>query len=218
MTVQPSLTVKAAKKQLRTHIKARLKTITQESLTSQSQLILSRLVNNPTFKNAKSVAVYMNMPDSEVQTLPIIEQCFNLNKQVYLPRCNTIPVKHRKPNYLSMLKIEVYNDVLNLQPQGKYQLLEPTSGEDAMESGDLDLILLPGVAFSSTLQRLGHGAGFYDEFLSTYRQKWSKLPSLIGLALQEQIVPEDSIPVEDHDYGLDQIITSSRTFPSLQQI
>lgn len=117
-----------------------------------------------------------------------------------------------------MLRIATYDDVLQLQPQGKYQLLEPTVGEDALELGDLDLILLPGVAFSTTLQRLGHGAGFYDEFLSTYKQKWSKLPALIGLALQEQIVPENSLPVEDHDYGLDQIITSSRTFPSLPQI
>lgn len=218
MTVQPSLTVKAAKKQLRIQIKASLKSVTQESLASQSQLILSRLVNNPTFQNAKSIAVFMSMPDLEVKTLPIIEQCFRLNKHVYLPRCNTVPIKHRKPNYLSMLKIETYNDVLNLQPQGKYQLLEPTFGEDAMDSGDLDVILLPGVAFSTTLQRLGHGAGFYDEFLSTYKQNWSKLPALIGLALQEQIVSDDSIPVEDHDYGLDQIITSSRTFPSLQQV
>ncbi|KAI5967038.1 hypothetical protein KGF57_000466 [Candida theae] len=218
MTVQQSLTIKAAKKQLRSQVKARLKSVTQESLASQSQHILSRLANNPTFLNAKSVAVFMNMPDSEVKTLTIIDHCFKQNKKVYLPRCNTVPIKHRKPNYLSMLKIESYNDVLNLQPQGKYQLLEPISGEDAIETGDLDLILLPGVAFSSTLQRLGHGAGFYDEFLSVYKEKWSKLPSLIGLALQEQVVPENTIPVEDHDYGLDQIITSSRTFPSLQQI
>lgn len=218
MTVRASLTVKAAKKQLRNQIKASLKTISQESLASQSQLILSRLVNNPTFQNAQSVAVFMNMPDLEIKTLPILKQCFQLNKLVYLPRCNTVPVKHRKPNHLSMLRIATYDDVLQLQPQGKYQLLEPTVGEDALELGDLDLILLPGVAFSTTLQRLGHGAGFYDEFLSTYKQKWSKLPALIGLALQEQIVPENSLPVEDHDYGLDQIITSSRTFPSLPQI
>ncbi|KAI5953000.1 hypothetical protein CANMA_005025 [Candida margitis] len=218
MTVQPSLTVKAVKKQLRNQIKSSLKSVTQESLNSQSQCILTRLANNATFQNAKSIAVFMNMPDSEVKTLPIIEQCFKLNKSVYLPRCNTVPLKHRKPNYLSMLKVETYNDILQLQPQGKYQLLEPTSGEDALESGDLDLILLPGVAFSATLQRLGHGAGFYDEFLDTYKQKWSKLPALIGLSLQEQIVPEDSLPVEDHDYGLDQIVTSSSTYPSLHQI
>ncbi|KAI5960328.1 uncharacterized protein KGF55_004620 [Candida pseudojiufengensis] len=206
-------TLKFAKRKLRNEIKSKLKIISQDSLNSQSQSILNKLQDSTIFKNAKTIAVYMNMPDSEIKTLPIINECFKLNKQVYLPNCNTQPAPNRKKIYLSMLKVPSFQHVLDLKPQGKYQLLEPLEGEDAIEQGDLDLILIPGVAFTSNLKRLGHGAGFYDEFLSAYHNKWSTIPTLIGLALEEQIVEDDVLPVENHDYELNQLITNSDTYP-----
>ncbi|CAK9438529.1 uncharacterized protein LODBEIA_P27530 [Lodderomyces beijingensis] len=197
--------IKMAKGQLRDQIKSKLQTIPQESLTHQSKLILAQLTQSPIFQNAKSVAVYMNMPTSEVQTLPIIRACYDSNKRVYLPRCNTTPAANRKRNYLSMLHVPTYHDVCQLEPQGKYKLLEPTSGEDCLTRGDLELILVPGVAFTPTGERLGHGGGFYDEFLSTYSRRWSRLPYLMGLALNEQIV--NHIPTQDHDYKLNKVVT-----------
>ncbi|KAI5953370.1 hypothetical protein KGF54_002741 [Candida jiufengensis] len=206
-------TIKVAKRKLRNEIKSKLKTISQSSLNAQSQNILDQLCKSKSFQNAQSIALYMNMPDSEIKTMPIIEKCFQMNKQVYLPRCNTQPAPDRKSNYLSMLKLPSYQHVQELKPQGKYQLLEPLRGEDILEKGGLDLIIMPGVAFTSSLKRLGHGAGFYDEFLSVHLKKWSSLPTLIGLALEEQVVEDNVLPIEDHDFKLDQIITSSRTYP-----
>ena len=97
-----------------------------------------------------------------------------------------------------------------LKPQGKYQLLEPLTGNDAMETGILDLIIVPGVAFDKNKNRMGHGAGFYDEFITTFHNKFKRKPYLLGVALQEQIV--DYIPTEPHDWKLDSIITSTNVY------
>lgn len=88
--------------------------------------------------------------------------------------------------------------------------------------GGLDLILLPGVAFSLDGGRMGHGMGYYDKFLAAFFDKHpqrrgnatdnisSKISNgktiLFGLAFKEQIF--DKIPITDTDVILDQIITA----------
>lgn len=88
--------------------------------------------------------------------------------------------------------------------------------------GGLDLILLPGVAFSLDGGRMGHGMGYYDKFLAEFFDKHpqrkgddtenisSKMSNgktvLFGLAFKEQIF--DKIPITDKDVKLDQIITA----------
>ena len=74
------------------------------------------------------------------------------------------------------------------------------------EDPDLSLVLLPGVAFDSGCQRLGHGKGYYDSFLA-------RMPhpvDMIGLALDEQIV--DEVPLEGTDVGLHSVVTPTRVF------
>lgn len=193
--------IKGIKRQLRLSIKKKLCEIPMESIEIQSIGVSSTLLNVDQFKDAKRVALYMNMPNLEVQTMDLIKKCFELNKRVYLPRCNTTAKEGRKKNYLSMLEVSSFDQVLQLKPQGKYDLLEPTSGNDIMDSGDLDLIIMPGVGFSKLKKRLGHGAGFYDEFLTVYSKKFNNRPYLIGVGLKEQLV--EDLPTEEHDWNLD---------------
>ena len=96
-------TTRILKKQLRKQIKSILKSITQDSLTQQSQLIHENLLSHSNFQNAKSVAVYMNMPDLEVQTIEVIKECFELGKGNYTQ------IPGRKLNYMSMLKCLISN-------------------------------------------------------------------------------------------------------------
>lgn len=202
-----SVSLKEAKNQLRKQIKRTLKGISRESLIIQSHDIHQKLLQLDRFQQCKKIAIFMNMPDSEVKTMDIIKSCYQHGKDVYLPRCNPFEVEGRKKNFLSMLQVPTFNDVLNLQPQGKYQLLEPILGIDAIEQGDLDVIIMPGVAFTKTKKRIGHGAGFYDEFLNYYFKKFQRKPYLIGIALQEQLV--DDIPTEEHDFPLDKLIVAN---------
>lgn len=201
-----SKTVKQAKLKLRQHIKSELSTIGNERILFQSRNVAENLFNYEKFQTSRKIGLYMNMPHLEIQTLSIIQKCFDMNKEVYLPKCVSMESQGRKMNHLKMLKVSTFQEVLNLKPQGKYKLLEPVEGEDAMETGDIDLIVIPGVAFNRKRQRLGHGAGFYDEFLNVYRLKFDKLPFLVGLGLQEQLIQQ--IPIEEHDFSLDCLIIS----------
>ncbi|EGW34817.1 5,10-methenyltetrahydrofolate synthetase [Spathaspora passalidarum NRRL Y-27907] len=201
------MSMSIAKKGLRKHIKQGLKNISQESLSLQSRYIHDKLIQHEKFQNAKSIALYMNMPDSEVRTMEMIKTSFQLGKSVYLPRCNYTEKEGRKKNFLSMLNVNSFQDVQNLRPQGKYKLLEPVDGEDAMESGSLDIIIVPGVAFTKTKKRMGHGAGFYDEFLNYYYKKHNRKPYLIGVALEEQLI--EDLPTEEHDWNLDSLIVAN---------
>lgn len=90
--------------------------------------------------------------------------------------------------------------------------------------GGLDLVLLPGVAFTRTGYRLGHGMGHYDKYLKklfdtnpgradisaplkgNLEQKIQDNKTiLIGLAFKQQIV--DDLPIEEHDFLLDMVLT-----------
>lgn len=93
-------------------------------------------------------------------------------------------------------------------------------------TGGLDLILMPGVAFTRAGGRMGHGMGYYDKYLArlfeTYpeRRKDSYQPGqideklmanqtvLIALAFNEQIVPDNELPLESTDVMIDQILTA----------
>lgn len=199
------MSLKQTKSQIRKSIKSKLRLIPLQALTAQSDNVHHQLLQLDQFKLAKSVAIYMNMENLEVQTKSIIKSCFDLNKLVYLPKIENCIKINRKPSHLQMIPITNYQDIINLKPSGKYNLLEPNSGIDIFDSNQqLDLILIPGVAFDLSKHRLGHGGGYYDEFLSTYFKNYQKIPYLIGLGLNQQLI--DNIPIESHDWTLNKLI------------
>lgn len=68
----------------------------------------------------------------------------------------------------------------------------------------LDLVLVPGLGFSRQGHRLGRGKGYYDAFLTSYREKFGRLPVTVGLAFKEQI--SDRIPIAEYDVSLDFVL------------
>lgn len=194
--------VKAAKHELRTHIKCELAKLSSAVISLQSEKVFSTIISLESFRSSKRIAIFMNMP-TEVETLPIIQRCFIEGKEVFLPQCihdsQQLPRKH----YLKMRKLLLFQDVLDLRPQGKYGLLEPTKGEDLMETGCLDLIIVPGIAFNHKGERIGHGVGYYDNFLTHYTSQYPR-PYTLGIGLKPQLVKD--IPVEPHDFTLDSVI------------
>ncbi|PVH14262.1 5-formyltetrahydrofolate cyclo-ligase [Candidozyma duobushaemuli] len=193
------MTGTSAKQSLRILVNQNVRRLSPESVSKQSSEVFQKLALNERFKRAERVALYMNMPVGEICTLDIIEHCFSLGKKVFLPRCNGMK--------MTFLQLESMAAVYNLQPRGKYGLLEPASGLDVLKSGDLDLILVPGVAFTQGGKRLGRGAGYYDKFLSQYSKIHGCVPYLIGLAFEQQLV--DDLPQDDHDWWLDEVLVGS---------
>ena len=73
--------------------------------------------------------------------------------------------------------------------------------------GEIDLIMVPGVAFDRRGARMGHGKGYYDKLLQHARPE----TPLIALAFECQLFPE--IPTASHDIFMDMIITESAVYP-----
>jgi len=87
----------------------------------------------------------------------------------------------------------------------------PVCGDPAgVRGAELDLVVVPGVAFDATGRRLGHGKGYYDTWLAGVAADVrsgvvrARMPTLIGLALSVQMV--DEVPVDDLDVVMDDVL------------
>ncbi len=89
---------------------------------------------------------------------------------------------------------------------GKHGIDQPAPDCPDLPTEQIDVILVPGIAFDSTCARLGRGAGFYDRFLADPRVRAAK----IGVAFDEQIV--DAVPMDRWDVRLDAVVTPTRVF------
>jgi 5-formyltetrahydrofolate cyclo-ligase len=89
-----------------------------------------------------------------------------------------------------------------LEP-GYKGILEPPATAAIADVADVDLVLVPGVAFDAACNRLGMGGGFYDRLLP----RLDPSAIAIGLAFDEQIV--DEVPSETHDMAPDAVVTPS---------
>lgn len=148
------------------------------------------------------------MEAGEIHTDTMIKNAFEDDKLVFLPRtCGSS---------MRMLQVKSLAEIENLVPVGKYKLLEPSeTAPDAIEAfGGLDMIIVPGLAFSSDGQRLGRGAGYYDKYLTGHFdlsvQQGALKPYTVAVGLQEQLL--DNIPCEDHDVPLDRVIINGSIY------
>lgn len=80
-------------------------------------------------------------------------------------------------------------------------------GGEGEAEGGLDLVVVPGVAFDAEMNRLGHGAGFYDGYLTRFCQEGKrKMPFLVGLCLAEQVLPSGLIEMQEWDWKVDAVV------------
>ncbi|NLJ40699.1 MAG: 5-formyltetrahydrofolate cyclo-ligase [Clostridiales bacterium] len=160
--------------------------ILEKSMTIKNHFLSLALVN-PLKKFMSYVSV-----GNEVRTIEIINELLIDNKEVSVPLC--------VPETTQLIASQIF-DLNELSPT-HFGLLEPRNAFiRAVDPLELDLVLIPGLGFDRGFNRLGHGKGYYDRFLS----KLSKDTLKIGLAFSIQIVEE--VPIGSHDIPLDIIIT-----------
>uniref|UniRef100_A0A1L8DZM5 5-formyltetrahydrofolate cyclo-ligase n=2 Tax=Nyssomyia neivai TaxID=330878 RepID=A0A1L8DZM5_9DIPT len=192
-----------AKAALRLRIKSRLEAMTPENRDSQSKAIATKVLALPEFKAAQRISVYLST-DAEVNTVELLKEMFKQNKEVY------VPTYHKST--MEMVKLKDFADYEAL-PLTSWKIKQPKwsdNRESALEvAGGLQLILMPGVAFTESCGRCGHGMGYYDKFLERLIGKFGRdTVKLIGVAFKEQIVPDDELPMDTTDVRLDSIITA----------
>lgn len=221
------MSLRTLKNKTRKEVAARLKVLDVAQVRAQSAATAAALARFPPFESARSVGVYMHLPANELHTDAILDSCFRTGKRVFLPRIEQLHVFDEQPAFpgqkscLHFLSVRSRAETDALQPRGKYQIREPDYapdlGNDLLTGNEpLDLLLLPGVAFTSTGRRLGHGAGFYDDFIKRYRAKHGTVPLLVGIGLPDQLVEDESVlQLEPHDEPLDYVILGGSVFSAV---
>lgn len=183
------------KGELRREIKHKRETFHKELKNEADRKIREALFKSDVFRNSKTVFIYVNM-DLEVNTVEIIRELIKSNKVVAVPK--VIPI-NKKEIQMKALKID---SLLQLNESGAYGILEPSIDcEDISE--EVDLIIIPGLAFDVKGNRLGYGGGFYDRFLSKYPNS-----KRVALCYDFQIL--DEIPHEFFDEKVQTIISDKR--------
>lgn len=174
------------KQALRTQMSEKRKTLSPVLYAEKSQSIREKLKNLPDFQTAKRLLIYVSKPE-EVETHTLIKEALKENKAVFVPKL--------KNQQIFICPLHHFEE---LEP-GPHGILEPCEVLEPAQPQAMDLILVPGLAFSSKGDRLGYGGGFYDRLLKECTGK------KVGLAFHEQIL--DEVPVEHHDVTLDLIVT-----------
>ena len=166
----------------------------------RSRRIVDQLRRLPAYQSARVILFYVSVRD-EVATRELIAQALAEQKQVVVPYC--------RDGELQLFHLKADDELTT----GAYGILEPSAElhrqtERRIAVRELDLILVPGVAFDVHGARCGHGKGYYDKLLQTAKEK----TPLIALAFDCQIFPK--IPTESHDVFMDKIITESTIYPN----
>ncbi len=169
----------------------------EAEISARSGSIWNKLTGHEKFISAGFVMCYMDFRN-EVRTREYIGKCLAGGKRVALP------VVKKDGGLRDILAYEV-RDLETDLCKGAYGIMEPVHGRAReVEAEELDLVIVPGVAFDLKRHRLGYGAGYYDRFLRRTKPSCAK----IGIAFDCQI--EDKIPAEAHDIAMDAVITESR--------
>ena len=190
--------IKLAKKVLRKEIRLKVAAISPDDKVKQSRIVTEKVTESRDFQNAKSLSLYLHM-DDEIITEDILKTALKRGKKCYIPRY------FMGGNCMEMVELYDMQDYETL-PLTKWNIKQPGDDEkrpEALEQGSLDLMLIPGMAFSLKGQRLGRGKGYYDTYLSKAESLGIR-PKTLALAFNEQIMPE--IPCDSHDFTIDSII------------
>lgn len=158
-------------------MKERLALLSADDITRQSDAAQAAVTNMKQWQQAQRVSIYLSMPAGELQTTTLISKAFQDGKKVFVP--HIVKLSHpdsgtRKA--MDMLRLSSLEEYKSLRPDAWGIPTLPKgdnmSRENALggSDGGLDLIVVPGVAFDHTMGRLGHGAGYYDSYLTRYTQ------------------------------------------------
>lgn len=164
---------------------SRKKEYSKTTLCSLSDKILENLEQTEVFRNASCVAIYHAIP-GEVQTAAFIEKWYT-KKMILLPVIEG-----------DDLRLLPYTGSESLKA-GVFGILEPTRDNKAIQEEEVDLIVVPGVAFDQKRNRMGRGKGYYDRLLSTLQAP------KVGICFGFQLLP--TIPAEPFDKKMDWVIT-----------
>lgn len=171
------------KERIRARIKAQKALLSDDERIQAARAAFALLEQHASFLMASRILMYHSLPD-ELPTLEFIDKWHGV-KQFYLPRVNGVNLDIL-PYDKSRLRL------------GAFHIEEP-QGDDVADVSEIEMIVVPAVAYDRNGNRVGRGKGYYDRLLATSRAV------KVGLAYDFQVV--DEIDAEPHDVRVDVVIT-----------
>ncbi len=183
------------KNHLRKKLKKMLSQIPPDVASVKSRAAAGRVISLDAFAQAEVVMLYLPIP-GEVDTKPIAQAAWAKGKTVVAPtacyNCRTM-----RPIFCRPEDEEMFHPHHGLRQPHR------ATGEVPIEQ--IDLLVVPGMAFDKQCNRLGRGGGFYDRFLANPQLH----AATVGIAFAEQIV--DSLPIQPNDRPVGLVVTDEET-------
>lgn len=166
---------------------------TADEIDEKSYAICEHIIRSTEFQSASVVLLYSAL-GSEVRLDRLIDYSCKHGKEVLLPVCG-------QGNTMYAYRVMPGTSLIS----GKYGIAEPDAAVCPQVSPDrIDYIAVPGVAFDRDMNRLGRGAGYYDEFLPQARNAVK-----VGIGYEAQII--DKVPTRAEDYRMDMLVCERGT-------
>ena len=155
-----------------------------------SELVCALSLESDAWKQASQLLLYIPI-SGDIDINPLIKKGLESRKEIALPRFSP-----ENNDYEACVMPNLDELVI-----GKFGIPEPSLRCQKMDTKQLDLIVVGGVAFDGLGGRLGRGGGFFDRLLAGVSAK------KCGVCFDQQVHPD--VPVERHDVKMDMIATPS---------
>ena len=187
--------LKTKKQEIRSQVEEKLDALSKKEIMAKYGSIEEQLFDFANFREAEVMLLYINHPH-EMDTRNILKRCSEATKNIVLPLFRS------ETNGTKLYKVT--NIDTDLRP-GPFNILEPDPDRcKPVPIDDIDIAIIPGIAFDEKGGRLGIGSGRYDRIMSRLPITARK----IACALEDQMTQQ--VPMESHDKYVDIIITDKR--------
>ena len=173
------------KKELRRGIRERKRAMTEEEIVTRSAALGKVFAASELYRSAKTIYGYLPY-NQEVRTVPMLEQAILDGKKVAVPKV------------IGDEMVFIYLADLTQVEKGYAGIPEPIADEPVAHDPTA-LVLMPGLAFDRTGNRMGYGGGFYDKFLADEPDH-----PTVALCYEFQLLP--SVPREEYDVPVDVVL------------
>ena len=170
------------KSELRKQVLQEMKAIPREQKQAMDQALTDQFLKHPFYQEAKVIATYLSFPH-EFQTQELIEQALRDGKKVLIPK--TYP-KGR-------MEFVVYDPQQLVKTS--FGLLEPQGNLEVVDTSQIDLIHVPGLAFTTEGYRIGYGGGYYDRYLENFAGQ--TMSTIYPCQIQNFNSEDHDIPVQE---------------------
>lgn len=179
------------KDEIRKQIRKKREVLTNFEVKNRSEKIIKMFFNTEYYKNAKVIMSYMPIRN-EVDVLILNTKILQDGKELLLPAIDS-------ENKVIPCKV---NSISELRKKGKYSIMEPDLSNKYCD--EIDLIIVPGIAFDKWGNRIGFGKGYYDRFLNNKKAK------KLALIYDFQLI--NNFKTDNYDEKIDIIITEGDIF------